>query len=102
MASSKRVLAVAVTLLAIVVVANAGCESGTSFIMCLGYLQGTVAEPPTGCCDAVNADSATCLCQLAVSPPVPVNFNKALGLPKACDRYVPPGTTCDGTSVPGG
>ncbi|CAM6103312.1 unnamed protein product [Calypogeia fissa] len=100
MASSKMVLAVAVTLLAMVVIASA-CEPVTDFAQCLGYLTGASDNVPKGCCTAVKGDSSQCLCALLSNPPVQINVGKAVYLPSDCGVPVPPNTVCDGYTVPG-
>ncbi|CAM6100199.1 unnamed protein product [Calypogeia fissa] len=99
MASSKMVLAVAVTLLAMVAVSNAACPAAYMYAPCMPFLLGQGAMQ-SGCCTMLDNTDAGCLCAIAMNPPIKIDFDTAIGMPKACGRKVPAGTVCDGKPVP--
>ncbi|CAM6089767.1 unnamed protein product [Calypogeia fissa] len=66
MESSKMVLAVAVTLLAMVAVGNA-CPLVTDYEPCLQYLMGK-GPMQTDCCTLMDTTDADCLCAIAMNP----------------------------------
>ncbi|KAG6553144.1 hypothetical protein Mapa_005203 [Marchantia paleacea] len=101
---SRALTVVAVCLVALLAVelVAAQCPSATGFVNCLQFAKVGAPKPDERCCSVVRSKSwtNTCLCNVAMMNIPGVNFNKAIGLPKACGRRVPRGTKCNGYQVP--